>query len=135
MKVLVDTSVWSLALRRRLHAAEEAQELSRLIQDGTVTMIGPIRQELLSGISLPSQFEKLKTELDAFDDIPLSQVHFETGAEFFNKCRKHGIQGSHTDFLICAVASLEKMAIFTTDDDFTHYAKYLPLTLHRVSKS
>jgi predicted nucleic acid-binding protein len=134
MKILVDTSVWSLALRRPLQSAPEALELSSLIQDGMVAMIGPIRQELLSGISMPSQFEKLRSELAAFEDVPLSRDHFETAAEFFNKCRKHGIQGSHTDFLICSVASLEKMSIFTTDNDFILYAKHLPLTLHRHRK-
>src|SRR5258708_7650198 len=98
MKVLVDTSVWSLALRRRQPPAPEAAELTSLIREGLVEMIGPIRQELLSGISEARQFEILKSELSAFEDFPLSKWHFETAAEFFNACRKHGIQGSHTDF-------------------------------------
>jgi predicted nucleic acid-binding protein len=134
MKVLVDTSVWSLALRRREGQAPEARELAALVADGLVAIIGPIRQEILSGISQPRQFESLQADLAAFEDHPLSRTHFETGAIFFNKCRKHGIQGSHTDFLICAVASLEKMAIFSTDRDFERYLKYLPITLHLPRK-
>ncbi len=92
-------------------------------------MIGPIRQELLSGISNPSQFNKLKHTLSFFEDIILETDHFVKAAEFSNLCRKNGIQGSTTDFLICAVANLEKLSIFTVDSDFINYNKYLKLKL------
>ncbi len=134
MKVLVDTTVWSLALRRKQQHPHEVEEFSRLIQEGLVEIIGPIRQEILSGISQIRQFETLRSELGEFVDFPLTKRHFETAAEFYNICRKHGIQGSHTDFLICSVASLEKMAVFTTDQDFIRYSKHLPLPLHRIRK-
>jgi predicted nucleic acid-binding protein len=134
MKVLVDTSVWLLALRRKQSLAPEAGELGRLIQDGMVSIIGPIRQEILSGIPNLKQFEALKLELSFFEDIPMNRVHFETGASYYNSCRAHGIQGSHIDFLICAVASLEKLAIFSSDHDFGRYSKYLPIALHRIDK-
>lgn len=130
-KVLVDTSIWSLALRRRQIQPAEAGELSRLIAEGLVEIIGPIRQEILSGISQPRQFELLRSQMEAFEDLPLTRLHFETAAEFNNRCRRHGIQGSHTDFLICAVAALEKISIFTADRDFYHYSKHLPLNLHK----
>ena len=64
MKVIVDTSVWSLALRRdkqNVPASLEVQELQLLILDRRVQMIGPIRQELLSGIRSEAQFKKLRT--------------------------------------------------------------------------
>ena len=67
MKVLVDTSVWSLALRRgKQSIAAQAQELRQLIQDHRVHVIGPIRQEILSGIRSESQFNKLKKHLESF---------------------------------------------------------------------
>jgi hypothetical protein len=50
-------------------------------------------------------------------------------AEFSNTCRKKGVQGSTIDFLICAVASLENIAILTTDKDFSNFRKYLPIRL------
>ena len=131
MKVLVDTSVWSLSLRRSQRRVAEAAELSTLIQEGLVEIIGPIRQEVLSGISQIRQFETLKSALSVFDDFVLEKRHFETAAEFYNVCRKQGIQGSHTDFLICAVASLEHMLVFTTDLDFVRYAKQLPVVLYK----
>ena len=62
MKVLVDTSIWSLVLRRRFPLRDEAvaDELKRLIVNYRVVMIGPIRQELLSGIRTQEQYEGLR---------------------------------------------------------------------------
>ena len=128
MKVLVDTSVWSLALRRN-EPSDIVTRLSDLIFDNLVVMIGPIRQELLSGISDKNTFNNLKSKLQAFHDIPVTARDYETAAEFYNICRRHGVQGSHTDFLICAVASNNKLLIYTTDQDFQLYVRYLPILL------
>jgi predicted nucleic acid-binding protein len=131
MKVLVDTSVWSLALRRRTHSAAPAVgQLRWLIDQGRVAMIGPIRQELLSGIRMPESFERLRDQLRPFRDESLEMDDFERAAEHFNTCRTRGIQGSNTDFLICAVAERRTMPILTTDADFTRFAAVLPITLH-----
>ncbi|MEM7556386.1 MAG: hypothetical protein AAF378_20260 [Cyanobacteria bacterium P01_A01_bin.84] len=51
--------------------------------------------------------------------------------EYSNICRRQGIQGSHTDFLICAVATRLKMQIYTSDKDFSYYSKHLPISLYR----
>ena len=126
MKVLTDTSVWSLALRRK-EPGDIAQKLADIILSSLVVMIGPVRQELLSGISNDKIFLELKSKLKVFDDHPVITRDFETAAKFFNECRKHGIQGSHTDFLICAVAYNNDFLIFSTDKDFDGYAKYLPI--------
>ena len=129
MKVLVDTSVWSLALRRG-EAGEAAKRLTGLIMESLVVMIGPVRQELLSGISDPAVFSNLRTKLQAFEDQLVTTADYETAAEFYNTCRRNGVQGSHIDFLICAVACNNDLLIFTADQDFTHYAKYLPIRLY-----
>jgi hypothetical protein len=73
-KVLVDTSIWSLALRRGQAVSPEAGELGRLVAEGLVEIIGPIRQEILSGISQPRQFEMLRSQMEAFEDLPLSRL-------------------------------------------------------------
>lgn len=134
MKILVDTSVWSLALRRTGSQTQKElqiiQNLTELIRDGRVVMIGPIRQELLSGISSPAQFEKLKNHLAHYPDMPLSAQIYEKAAEYFNICRKAGVQGSHTDFLICAVATKANLEIFTLDNDFSYYANHIPIKLY-----
>ena len=137
MNVLVDTSVWSAALRKKTLAETEKRnvsELKELIHESRVVMIGPVRQELLSGISEKRNFAILKERLQAFDDFRIGQADYETAAEFFNSCRKKGIQGSHIDFLICAVACNNGLSIFTTDKDFEHYSKVLQLSLHEVRK-
>ena len=94
-------------------------------------MIGPIRQEILSGIREEGQFKELEVRLSAFPDLPLAPEDHVTAARFFNLCRRKGVQGSNTDFLICAVAVRHRLAIFTTDKDFAQYAKHLPIVLHR----
>jgi predicted nucleic acid-binding protein len=133
MKILVDTSVWSLALRRR-EPDNAAEDLEDLILSSMAVMIGPVRQELLSGISDEKSFERLRAKLTAFTDLPITTIDYEIAARFFNICRKHGIQGSHTDFLICAVAYINDLWIFTTDDDFTLYARHLPIRLYQTKK-
>ena len=129
MKVLVDTCIWSSALRRKNPDLELIEKLNDLISDGRVSITGPIRQEILSGISSTKQFHKLKKILSSFEDIPLNTEHFEKAAEFSNTCRNKGVQGSTIDFLICAVAHLESLEIFTTDSDFVNYSKFLPIEL------
>ena len=128
MRVLVDTSVWSLALRRK-EQSEIAGILTKLIKESLVVMIGPVRQELLSGISDRAVFDSLKSHLRFFEDLPITTKDYETAAEYFNTCRKNGVQGSHTDFLICAVACNNDLLVFTTDQDFQHYSKHLPVCL------
>ena len=131
MKVLVDTSVWSLALRRRATASvPEVEELRSLIDEGRVAMIGPIRQELLSGIRTVESFERLRDHLQPYADEPLETADFERAAEHFNTCRARGVQGSNTDFLICAVAERRNLPILTTDADFSRLAAVVPITLH-----
>lgn len=133
MKVLVDTSIWSLALRRNSSINKnEIKELHELINEFRVIIIGPIRQELLSGISDENVYENLKAKLNAFEDIPIYTEHYELAATLFNSCRKNGIQGSHIDFLICSVSILNNYSIYTTDKDFENYKKYTDINLHNI---
>ena len=134
MMVLVDTPVWSLALRRRpehlgAHEQQLTQALAELIREGRVQMLGPIRQELLSGIREEAQFRKLRDYLRAFQEHPLEVADYEEAAHMNNRCRTLGIEGSAVDFLICAAAHRRGWAIFTTDQDFQNYASVLPLRL------
>jgi predicted nucleic acid-binding protein len=132
MKVLVDTSIWSRALRRinRPEDISVKPELASLIVDGRVAMIGPIRQEILSGIKERAQYDRLRAHLSAFLDTEILSDDYDEAASFYNLCRGRGIQGSNTDFLICAVAVRKEFPIFTLDTDFTHFAKVLPIVLY-----
>ena len=133
MKVLVDTPVWSLAFRKqpKTEADERTiKELIELIRESRVVMIGPIRQEILSGISDEGKFETLRKRLRAFDDEELTPEHFELAATLSNQCRRQGIQGSHTDFLLCAVSVKNDCPIFTLDKDFDRYREHVGIELH-----
>jgi hypothetical protein len=93
-------------------------------------MTGPIREELLSGIRDATQFRRLEQRLAAFPDLqPVTEDYVEA-ARFFNRCRANGVQGSNTDFLLCALAVRHSLSIYTTDRDFSQYAKYLPVQLY-----
>ncbi|MFP5213117.1 MAG: PIN domain-containing protein [Acidobacteriota bacterium] len=132
MKVLVDTCVWSMALRRdRSSSSQEVAELMELIKELRVQLIGPVRQEILSGIKSHAQFTKLRDHLRPFPDLEVTTLDFESAADFYNLCCGKGVQGSNTDFLICAIAVRYQMPIFTTDADFTLFQQYLPIKLHR----
>ena len=132
MKIIVDTSIWSLALRREKQGSSApVQELRHMIHDHRVQMIGPIRQEILSGIRSESQFKKLRKHLESFPDLPILTKDYITAAQFFNHCRSKGIQGSNTDFLICAVAVRNKFSIYTTDKDFELFSKHIQIALHK----
>ena len=129
MSILVDTSVWSLALRRKAAPSSQEETLRHLIRDGQVKIIGPIRQELLSGIPNQKHFEALKAHLIYFPDTSIQTSDYELAASFFNLCRQNGVQGAHIDFLICAVAANNEFQIYTTDKDFLSYRKYIPISL------
>ena len=128
--VLVDTCVWSLALRSR--TSEEtavAERLSQLINNNQARIIGPIRQELLSGYTDKNSFERLRQKLIYLPNDAILDADYESAAEYSNLCRAKGIQGSHTDFLICAVSVRARLHIYTTDKDFQHYSQHLPISL------
>lgn len=135
MMVLVDTPIWSLALRRapkNLSREQEAlrNELAELIREGRAQLLGPIRQELLSGIRHAAQFRRLRQHLRAFEDVPLATRDYEEAAHASNQCRAAGVAGSSIDFLICAVALARQWPIFTSDRDFVEYGRHLPLHLY-----
>ena len=135
MSVLVDTPIWSLALRRpaeRLSPDEHRHvaEWIEPVREHAVLLIGPVRQEVLSGIRDTRTFERLRGALRAFPDEPLSLEDFEDAARASNTCRSAGVAGSTVDYLLCGVAFRRDTAIYTTDLDFTAYARHLPLRLH-----
>lgn len=121
MKVLVDTSAWSLALRRRDAAILGSDEqrlkaaLVQAIQDGRVAMLGLIRQELLSGIKDQAQFEKVKSGLDPFLDETVATADYEYAARLYNECRSQGVEAGTVDMLICAIAVQRGWEVLSSD--------------------
>ncbi|MGD0520542.1 MAG: PIN domain-containing protein [Terracidiphilus sp.] len=121
MKLLADTCAWSLLFRRRIATALNGEEqfmlntLTDAIQDGRVAIVGPIRQEVLSGIKEAAQFERLRGALEAFQDEPITTSHYEEAARLFNLCRSRGVECGAIDILLCAIASRERWSILTND--------------------
>jgi len=137
MNVLVDTLIWSLFWRRKpdtLSNTEElhSNELERLVLSKQTRIIGPIRQEVLSGIRDEAQFEQLRNDLGKFSDEPLVTEDYEEAARASNVCRRRGVTGSPIDFLICAAAMRRQWSVYTTDGDFVLFARYMPLQLYKL---
>ncbi|MDP2364007.1 MAG: PIN domain-containing protein [Ignavibacteria bacterium] len=134
MKVLVDTCTWSHALRSKKPEFEiQVKSLEALITEQRVVIIGAIRQEVLSGYSDMSKFETLKNKLSYFENTPTSDDDYISAARFYNECRQKGVQGSHIDLLICAVAVRLSIPIFTSDKDFGFYQQHLPIKLYSIT--
>ena len=133
--VLVDTSVWSLALRRRpeslsIDERHLVDEWKKLVREGGAALIGPIRQEILSGLRTQSTFDSLRVLLRSFRHLEIEPNDYDRAAEFFNRCRARGVSGSHVDLLIASVAHRHDVPIFSSDADFGRYAQHVPLQLH-----
>ena len=127
--ILVDSDVWSEAFRKKGQNSAYVNRLIKLIELDEIVMIGPIRQEILSGIRDKKKFEEIRELLRAFPSEPLEDSIHELGASFFNTCRSKGVQGSHTDFLVCACSVAWKASILSKDKDFHRYSKYIPIDL------
>lgn len=129
MTLLVDTSVWSLALRRDAQASEpEVQELkAALFGTDIVVTTGLVLQELLQGFS----GAKAQTQIvERFAALPLLQPDREDhigAAALRNACRQAGVQIGTIDALLAQLAIRHDLTLLTTDKDFTHAARHCPL--------
>lgn len=129
MKVVVDTSIWSAYLRRPDPPESLARVLERFIRRDQVLLLGIVRQELLSGVPHPQQFDRLSRALSGLPDELATSDDHSLAAKFYNLCRANGVQGSSIDFLICAMAKRLRSPILTLDKDFLSYAQYLPVRI------
>jgi len=129
---VVDTCVWSLALRRRSPDAGSPHLrtlVSRIEAGDGVFVVGPIIQELLDGVRSESDF---RTVLGALSSIPLLEVQRETyvaAARLSNHCRRHGVHAEAVDFLIAAACMEHGMPLLTADADFERIAANSKLAL------
>jgi predicted nucleic acid-binding protein len=134
-QILVDTPVWSLSLRRRssnLNPAEMviSEHLAHLVRSGNVRVVGPVRQEVLSGIRDEIVFKRIRGFLRSFDEPRLEIADYELAAQMHNRCSSRGVAGTAVDLLICAVANRRAWSIFTLDHDFERYRKVLGIALY-----
>ena len=129
MTLLVDTSVWSLALRRDSEGIEpEVVALKEaLLGSEEVLTTGLVLQELLQGFAGPTARARI---LERFAALPLLQPDREdhvAAAELRNRCRRAGVQLGTIDALLAQLCIRYDVTLLTTDKDFLLAAKRCPL--------
>lgn len=135
MSLFVDTSVWSLALRRDVASSNtEVRALIQAIEKGeTVITTGLVLQELLQGFSGPKARDQI---LDRFSAVPLlvpdRDDHIEA-AELRNRCRRGGVQVGTIDALLAQLCIRHDLMMLTSDNDFRHIADHTTLRIWEVS--
>lgn len=131
MMLLVDTSVWSLALRRDIAATQpEVRHLQQaLLGEQTVVTTGLVLQELLQGFSGPKARGQI---IDCFSSLPLVQPdrqdHVDAAA-LRTKCRQGGVQIGTIDALLAQLCIRHQLTLLTTDQDFAHAARHCQLRI------
>jgi predicted nucleic acid-binding protein len=131
VNILVDTSVWSAALR--CDSAGESREIRRLRAalsgEDAVYTTGLILQELLQGFSAPKSHARI---LETFTALPLiipeRKDHIEAAA-LKVKLRQKGVQAGTIDVLLAQLCLRHHLSLLTLDRDFHHMARFLPLSL------
>ena len=132
MNLVVDTSVWSLVLRR-----PQVEETNRYVRafrahiDGGhgIFLVGHILQELLDGIRDKKDFARLLKLLEPVPLVILERGTFVAAAELRQRCRSRGIQVGPVDCLIAAACIQEGYPLLTADRDFVHMARYCDLVV------
>lgn len=131
MTLLVDTCVWSLALRRDVESLEpEVQQLKEaLLGTDVVVTTGLILQELLQGFSGARACAQI---VERFAALPLLQPtrndHIEA-AELRNLCRRAGVQVGTIDALIAQLCLRHELTLLSTDKDFQSMAEHCALRI------
>lgn len=133
--IVVDTSVWSRALRRRPGATVDpaARLLARLIEDHEQLGIpGIVYQEILSGVRDSSQFQRLRGALDPFEILVATKDEHLLASGIANRCRARGVATSTPDSLIAAIAAHRGATLLTADRDFVRMAECSPFRVQFV---
>jgi len=134
--ILVDTSVLSLAFRRRRQSQPEprpVQIFRRLIlEDTPVAIPGIVLQEILSGVRTDIQFARLQRLLEAFSILTAERQDHVLAAQISNACRRKGLSMSAVDCLIAALATSREAFLFTLDEDFSRMAPNCGLKLYNT---
>ena len=128
--MLVDTSVWSLALRRESpRRSRYVQRFHKALSDGEVVLTGVVLQEVLQGLVAGPTRDRLVNEMSKLSLLVPSRDDHLLGAEFFTTCRRSGVQIATVDSLLAAMCSRRNLRLLTTDKDFLHAARHVELSV------
>jgi predicted nucleic acid-binding protein len=133
--LFVDTSVWSLALRRDAPVtAPEIEALKHALESGqAVVTTGLVLQELLQGFTGPRARKQI---IERFSALPLISPdrhdHIEA-ADLRNRCRRAGIQVGTIDAILAQLCIRHELVLLSTDKDFLGIAAHAPLKIWKAS--
>ncbi len=135
MSLLVDTSVWSLALRRdgSTSAPEVQALLDALAGSDWVVTTGLVLQELLQGFHGPRAAAAIIERFAALPIIAPDRQDHIAAAEVRNTCRRAGVQVGTIDALLVQLCGRHDLTLLSTDQDFAHAARHVPFKLWRPS--
>ena len=130
-KFIIDTSVWSEALRRKKNTVNSSETVVRKIieNDDEIVILGIILQEILTGISNEKLFSEIKDILDDFVYLEITKNDYIYASELSNKCRSKGIIAGSIDFLIASTAIRNELLLVTFDKDFINISKHTDLRI------
>ena len=132
MMIAVDTSVWSLVLRRRRVPQDNpcVKAMRSRVEGGDeVVVVGPILQELLSGLKDPATFASLEVEMERFPLLELHRRTYAAAARLTNLCHRAGFQPGAVDALIAAACVEHGCPLLTADAHFLEIARHCELVV------
>lgn len=128
MNLFVDTSVWSLALRRDAPGSAEVDMLTHTIGRGeALYTTGLVLQELLQGFSGPKSRDQIVERFSALPLVAPDRADHVDAADLRNGCRRKGVQIGTIDALLAQLCIRHDLTILTSDADFRSIARHTPL--------
>ena len=127
MNLVVDTSVWSLVLRRRSVDPDNPWVTAfrgHVAAGDSLLLVGPILQEVLTGLRWPRDVDRLLASLAPFPLVPLARGTYVLAAQISNRCRRSGVQTTTGDALIAAACVENGFPLLTADQDFVRIARH-----------
>ena len=129
--VLIDTSVWIPFLRKSPPPVIE-DEVKHLLAENRVAIVPMVRLELLGGTKSLSDFNRLKSRLDALHRIPTDEANWEAAAQLSFKLRRQGRVIPYTDILIGSAAILADCLLLHADRHFDLMAEDTDLNVRSL---
>jgi predicted nucleic acid-binding protein len=131
--LLVDTSVWSLALRRdKPKRVPELDMLTEQLTSGDpVFTTGIVLQELLQGFTGPRARNAIVKQFAVLPFLVPDRTDDIKAAELRNKCRRKGVQVGTIDALLAQLCIHHGLVMLSTDRDFAQIARHSTLKIWR----
>lgn len=128
--MIVDTSVWSLALRRdHPRRNRQVQRFQQALLDGEVVLTGIVLQELLQGLVEGPTKDRLVGELSKLSLLVPGRADHLLAAQLFTTCRRKGVQLATVDALLASLCIRRDLVLLSTDKDFSHASRHIGLKI------